>query len=123
MFEDPEILKVAGSSAEGVIYSARAYDPESSNPTIHAFVAAFKARYGETPDIFAAFSYDAAQIMALAMKRGGTTSGGIKNALYSTKNFPGVCGQTSFDENGDVTQPAFLKTVREGKFTWLDKQK
>jgi branched-chain amino acid transport system substrate-binding protein len=119
MFEDPEILKVAGPAADGVIYSARAYDPASNNPTIRPFVSAYKARFGEAPDIFAAFSYDAARIMTLAIQRGGPTGDGIREALYSIVDFPGVCGSTSFDRNGDVTQPAFLKTVREGKFVWL----
>lgn len=122
MFEDPEILTVAGHAAEGVIYSARAYDPESNDPTIRTFVSTFKARYGEVPDIFAAYSYDAARIMVHAIELGGPTGDGIKNALYSIKDFPGVTGPTTFDENGDVTQPAFLKTVREGKFGWLEKK-
>jgi branched-chain amino acid transport system substrate-binding protein len=116
MFEDPDILKVAGSAAEGVIYSARAYDPESNDAITRAFVAAFKARYGEVPDIFAAYSYDSAKIMAHALKLGGMTSDGIKKALYSTKDFHGVFGLISFDKNGDVTQPAFLKTFKDGKF-------
>lgn len=119
MFEDPEILRVAGPAAEGVIYSARAYDHQSDDPVIRTFVSAFKARYGETPDIFAAYSYDAANIMVHAIALGGATGDGIKKALYATQNYKGVCGLTSFDENGDVSQPAFLKTVRGGKFVWL----
>lgn len=120
MFEDPEILKIAGSAAEGVIYSARAYDADSKDPAIQAFVKSYKERYGDTPDIFAAFSYDSMRILALAMKSGGTSSAGIKDALYEIKDFPGACGPTSFDKNGDVTQPAFLKTVRNGRFCWLN---
>lgn len=122
MFEDPEILKIAGSAAEGVIYSARAYDAESKDPTIQKFVKSYKQRYGGTPDIFAALAYDSMRILALAMKTGGTSAAGIKDALYKIKDFPGACGSTSFDKNGDVTQPAFLKTVRNGRFGWLEDQ-
>ena len=121
MFEDPEILAIAGPAAEGVIYSARAYDAASDDPVVKAFVQSFKARYGVNPDIFAALSYDATQILAKAIEIGGTSSDGIKSALYSIQNYPGVCGLTSFDKNGDVTQPAYLKTVRNGHFAWLDK--
>lgn len=120
LFEDPEILKIAGPTAEGVIYSSRAYDPESKDPIIRAFVDAYKARYSDTPDVFAAYSYDAVKILALAVEKNGFTSDGIKSGLYSIQQFPGVCGLTSFDENGDVFQPAFLRTVRNGKFVWLE---
>lgn len=116
MFEDPEILAVAGNAAEGVIYSARAYDPNSDEPHVKEFVGAFKQRYGEEPDIFAAYAYDAIRILVLAIKTGGTSADKIKHALYSIRDFVGVTGSTSFDANGDVIQPAYLKIVRDGKF-------
>jgi branched-chain amino acid transport system substrate-binding protein len=122
MFEDLEILRVAGPAADGVVYSARAYDPQNTDPRTQAFVSGFRARYGETPDIFAAFAYDSANVMARAMETGGPTSEGIKKALYSIKDFQGVCGPVTFDENGDVSQPAFLKTVRNGAFTWFERK-
>jgi branched-chain amino acid transport system substrate-binding protein len=121
MFEDPEILKVAGKAAEGVIYSARAYDPDGKDEHIQKFVKAFRAKYGEIPDIFAALSYDAMKILGLAMERGGFTGDGIKKALYAIKHYPGVAGEVTFDHNGDVIQPATLKMVKDGKFVYLKK--
>jgi len=118
MFEDPDILAVAGKAADGVIYSARAYDPNSKNPVVQKFVADFNKQYGSIPDIFAAYAYDAARIMVHAMRHGGPNADEIKNALYATRDFPGVTGTTTFDKNGDVSQPAYLKTVRNGQFEW-----
>lgn len=119
LFEDQEILKIAGAAAEGVIYSSRAYNPESSDKVTYEFVNAFKKKFVETPDIFAALSYDAIKILALAIERGGYTSEGIRDALYQIKHFPGVVGDTTFDQNGDVIQPATLKSVRGGAFVTL----
>lgn len=116
MFEDPEIVKIAGGAAEGVIYSSRAYDTESKEGVTYDFVRRFKQKYNETPDIFAGLSYDAMKILALAMERGGFNSDGIKGALYGIKHYPALVGDTSFDENGDVIQPAVIKTVKGGKF-------
>jgi branched-chain amino acid transport system substrate-binding protein len=116
MFEDPEIIKIAGSAAEGVIYSARAYDSESKEGVTYDFVKKYRQTYNEIPDIFAALSYDAMSILALAMERGGLKSDEIKTTLYSIKHYPGVVGETSFNENGDVVQPVSIKTVRNGKF-------
>lgn len=121
MFEDPEILKIAGKAANGVIYSARAYDPNSDIPVVQEFVNSYKKKYGTEPDIFAAYSYDAARIIILAMQQGGFNSEGIKESLYKIKDFPGVTGTTSFDKNGDVVQAAYLKEVKNNKFIWLNK--
>lgn len=119
MFEDPEILKIAGNAAEGVIYSARSYDPKLRTKPIERFVSAFRQKYHETPDIFAGLSYDAMRILGLAMERGGFSSNQIKDALYQIKDYPGVAGKTTFDQNGDVIQPATVKTVKRGNFVYL----
>jgi len=119
MFEDPDILSVAGKAADGVIYSARAYDPDSDEPHIKEFVTSFKHRYEEEPDIFAAYAYDAARILVQAMNEKEPSADAIKQSIYAIKNFPGVTGSTSFDDNGDVIQPAYLKTVKDGKFIWF----
>lgn len=116
MFEDPENLRVAGRAADGVIYSARAYDPQSGEPAIQAFVSAFRQKYGQVPDIFAALSYDATKILALGMERNGFQPDGIRQGLLGIKDFPGVAGLTSFDKNGDVIQPALIKIVQNGTF-------
>ena len=73
-------------------------------------------KYHKEPDIFAALSYDAVLILAKAMEIGGFTADGIKGALYGIRDFQGVAGVTSFDENGDVVKPAVLKIVRNSKF-------
>ena len=120
LFEDPEILKVSGRAAEGVIYSARGYDITRKDYVMQNFVNTFRTKYNRDPDIFAGYSYDAMKILALAMERGGTTPDSIKNALYAIKNFPGVTGVTTFDANGDVIQAATVKTVKNGKFVYLE---
>lgn len=118
MFEDPEILKIAGKAAEGLIYSYRSFDPKSSEEVVKKFANNYKSKYGVEPDIFAGLSFDAARILALAIEKGGSNADGIKSALYMVKNFPGVTGEITFDKNGDVTGAISIKTVRQGKFIW-----
>jgi len=118
IFEDPRVLELAGGAAEGVIYSCQIFDPTSGEANVRKFVTAYKTKYGSDPDIYAGLSYDAMNIAALAIKNGGTTGGGIRDALYKIRDFPGVTGVTTFDQNGDVTKPIGLKMVRNGKFEW-----
>jgi branched-chain amino acid transport system substrate-binding protein len=119
MFEDPDNIEKAPDIAEGVIYSFPSFDPLEGDDVAKDFGAGFEKKYRKTPEIFAALSYDAAKITALAIKKGGYDSDGIKEALYKISDFPGVCGNTTFDENGDVDKPIGVKTVKDAKFSWL----
>ncbi len=119
MFEDPEVIEKAGEKAEGVIYTFPSFDPKEGNDTAVGFGERFHEKYGNYPEIFAALNYDALKIAAIAIEKGGYDSTGIKTALYNIKGFPGVCGDTTFDKNGDVSKPIGVKTVKNGKFEWV----
>ena len=119
MFEDPEILRVAGNAANGVYYSFQTYDPTSSNRLIKNFSLIYKKKYDLSPDIFAALGYDAARIIVKAIQDRGINPHDIKQAIYSTKNFEGVSGTTSFNEKGDVAKTMSIKKVESGKFIWI----
>jgi branched-chain amino acid transport system substrate-binding protein len=115
-FDNPKVLEIAGNAAEGVIFARPYYDPESKNPMVRTFVERFRQKFGIDPGIYAAHSYDALKIVVTAIKKGGYSANGIKSALYSIKNFPGVTGNTSFDENGDVEKPIQIMMVKKGVF-------
>ena len=119
MFEDPDILRLAGESAEGVVYAYPSYNPESNQEIVSSFVEMYDEQYGQKPDIYAASAFDALRILAAAMNKGGFNSELIKEALFSIQDFPGVTGRTSFDQNGDVTKPIGIKKVHNGEFQWI----
>ena len=120
-FFDPKVLELAGDCAEGVLFSAPFFDPTSSKPEEQKFCHGFHEQYNQPPDILAGYGYDAVNIAAEALRRSDTfTSDGIKNALYTIKDYPGVTGQTSFDANGDVVKSMRIMQVRNGKFVPLD---
>ena len=115
-FESQEILELAGEAAEGVIYTAPAFDPDSSEQAIMDYQEKYKSAYGKKSEVFAAHAYDAMNIIAQAIEQGGYSATGIKNALFKIKDYPGITGKTTFDENGDVVKPAMIKVVKDGKF-------
>jgi len=117
LFEDPEILEKVGEVAEGAIYTYYGtFDPKSQDQDIRKFVTAFEKEYGEPPEYYAPLGYDAVNILAQAIREGGTEPNGIKDALYQVKDFPGLTGATTIDENGDVQRSVILKTVKNGRF-------
>jgi ABC-type branched-chain amino acid transport systems, periplasmic component len=117
MVEDPDLLEKAGASAmEGIVYTYRSYDPESSKDYVQQFVNKFKMKYNAIPDFYAGVGYDAARVVFDVISKVGVNANDVKNALYQVKEFPGVTGSITFDENGDVIQPMRMKVIRNGKF-------
>lgn len=117
--EGPDFINIAGESAEGVIYTAPAFDPDSTDPLIKKYQVAYAKKYGKKSEIFAATMYDATKIVALMIKKNGYDSDKIKEGLYRLKDYPGVTGNTTFDSNGDVIKSVMFKTVKNGKFVIL----
>lgn len=119
-YESPELIKIAGEIADGIIFTTPAFNPESKDSSIQYFTTGYAKRFGTMPENFAAHSYDALKIIALAIQMGGYNSDGIKNALYRISNYSGVSGITSFDKNGDVLQPAMIKQIKNGQFVPIE---
>ncbi len=114
--EGPDLFKIAGDAAEGVVYTATGYDPHSTDPKVQEFEKKYKSMCNKDGDVFAATAYDAVYILKRAIEEGGYNAEGIKNALYKIKNFPGVTGSTTFDKNGDVIKSIMVKMIKNQKF-------
>jgi branched-chain amino acid transport system substrate-binding protein len=117
-FNDPKILELAGSGAEGVIFSTPFYDPKSSDQLTKAFINAFQQKYGSEPNIWSGYGYDVVRVAVQALREAGKPflADAIKGALYQIKDFPGVTGTVTFDKNGDVQKPLRMMVVQHGAF-------
>jgi branched-chain amino acid transport system substrate-binding protein len=119
-WEAPQLIEIGGEALKNTYYSTHFYY-ESSDPKAQEFVKKFRAKYNETPDAMAALGYDSAMVLADAMKRAGTTdSAKLRDAIAATKDFQGVTGKTTIDENRNASKPAVILTVENGKFKLLE---
>ena len=114
--EDQQVIDIAGKSAEGLLYTSTTFDPMSKDKAIQEYESKYIAKFGIPSDAVAAQSYDILKILALCIERNGYTAEGIKNTLYSIKDYPGISGKTTFDKNGDAIKSISIKTVKDGKF-------
>jgi len=112
----PELIDLSQGGAEGTIVANMRWNPESKDPIVREFVDNYRQRFNKDPEVYAAVGYDLIKLIALSIERGGVTSDGIKNALYSIKDFHGVTGLTSFDEYGEVIKEYDMFIVEKGKF-------
>ncbi len=120
-WEAPELVEIGGKAVEGTYYASH-YSSDSTAPEVQDFVKKYRARFnGETPDSMAPLAYDAALIVADAIRRAGSTDGAkIRAALAATKNFPGVTGRTDLDAQRNASKSAVMLVVKNGKPTYVE---
>jgi branched-chain amino acid transport system substrate-binding protein len=110
-------LKDAAGSLEGAYYAFPYFD-ENSKET-QDFQNKFSTMFGEKSAIVnvSAHGYDAVYLLSLALKSCSEdfTSTCVKNEIYKIKDFPGVSGKTTFDQNGDVEKPYAIYKITDGK--------
>jgi len=114
-WDSPSLIQVAGKAAEGNYYTDHfsAADPE---PRVQNFVQIYRAKYGAIPDALAALWYDGARLLAQAVQRAGATDPAkIRDALAATRDFDGVTGRISIDENRNASKPGVILKIESGE--------
>jgi branched-chain amino acid transport system substrate-binding protein len=119
-FNSPSLIEVAKDAAEGAIVGSPWY-PGRDDAKTKAFVEGYKAKMGgKAPDQFAAQAYDGLYLVAEAIKNAKSTDRDkVRDALAAIKNYAGVTGSFSFDENRNPSMTPFILTVKDGKMTEL----
>jgi len=113
---EPEVIRIAGKAAEGVLLTDASFDPSSPNAETQRFISLFRQRYRKEPGMLAATGYDAMRVLIAAFDK--VRSGGdlLAEEIRKIRDFPGAAGPISFDERGDVSRPVRITTVRDGQF-------
>jgi branched-chain amino acid transport system substrate-binding protein len=120
-WEAPQLAELGGKAVEGTYYCTY-FSADNQSPEVKEFVARYKARWNnETPEGVSALGYDAMNLVAAAMTKAGTTEGPkLREAIAATKDFPGVSGKTTIDENRNSAKSAVMLVVRNGKSQFFE---
>ena len=119
-WDSPRLWEIGGEALNGSFYSNHS-SMDDPSPHIQKFVADYKARFNETPDSLAAGAYDSANILVDAIRRANSTEPAkIRDAIAQTKNFPGITGTITIDENRNAVKPAVILTVKDGKLVFVE---
>jgi branched-chain amino acid transport system substrate-binding protein len=120
-WDSPKLWEIGGKALNGCYFSNH-YSVDDPSPAVQKFVADYKAKFGATPDALAALGYDAARILAEAIRKAGTTEGAkIRDALADTKSFAGVTGSITIDKDRNAVKPVVMLKVEDGKFVFQEK--
>lgn len=113
---DSAKLTEIGQDAVNGSYFSNHYSQDTEDPVAKDFIARYKAKFNEVPDGLAAMGYDAALILFEAMERATElTPKQIRDELANTKDFIGVTGKITIDENRDAKKSAVVVKVENGE--------
>jgi len=110
----------AKDALEGSFFSTHV-SADDPSPNIQNFIKKYKEKYKSEPDAMAFLAYDAGMILFEAMKKAGSTEGEkIKNELAKTKDYPGVTGIITINEQRNAVKPAVVLEIKGGKFAYKE---
>ena len=107
-WDSPKLFEIAGEAVKGS-YISNHFAPDDKSPVVQNFVKEYEKAYGTKPGSFAALGYDSLGIVADAMKRAKSLKPtDIRDALVATKNYQGITGTITFDENRNPKKSAVV---------------
>jgi branched-chain amino acid transport system substrate-binding protein len=115
-WDSPELTKGAEKEFMNTFFSNH-FATEDPDTTVQNFVKKYQDKFHSIPDAMAALGYDATRILADAIKRAGSTdSAALKKAISETKDFAGVTGHITIDQNRNASKPITILKITNGQF-------
>lgn len=115
-WDSPDLVKVAGVEALNNTFFTNHYSVEDPDPAIQSFVKAYQEHHKKLPDSFAALGYDSVKLLADAITRAESADPAkIKEALENTKDFAGITGTMSINEQHNPVKNIVIIEYKDGK--------
>lgn len=113
---DESLAKSAGAALEGAEFTNH-WVVDLPSPENRAFVTAYKARFDVDPSTISALSFDAATLLADALKRAPTpTREAVRDALANTRDFVGVTGRLTMGPDRNPEKDVVIVRLENGRF-------
>lgn len=119
-WDSPTLTEIGGVAMEGNFFASH-FSTEDQSPIIQDFIREFKKRFNRDPDAMAALGYDAAKVLLDAMTRAGSSEPArVRDALAATRDFQGVTGKITIDENRNANKSAVVLTIKDKGFHYVE---
>ncbi|MCA8914525.1 MAG: ABC transporter substrate-binding protein [Planctomycetes bacterium] len=116
-WESGKLIPNAGPGTLDGCYFGNHYSQADDREVVKNFVANYKKKYGEAPSSLAALGYDDVYVVKKAIENAGAFDRAkIREALAGLKDFEGVTGKFSIDENRNARKPISMLKIEGEKF-------
>lgn len=117
-WDSDKLTQIGGRAIAGSFFSNH-YSNEDQSPLVQDFIKRFRAKHQSDPDGLSSMGYDAMKVLADAMTRAKSLDGqDVRDALAVTKDFKGVTGNITIDENRNPVKPAVVLEVTEAGYKY-----
>ena len=135
-WESEKLLEIGGASLNGSYYTNH-WALDMQNPKLQAFLKTFRDKNGGSdPDAIAGLAYDAANVLFGCLKKiaaddpamfkafGSSKAGTperkaaeakLRELIAATKDYDGVTGTITLDENRNASKPLVVLEIKGGK--------
>lgn len=115
-WESPVLAEIAGKAALKNCFYVSAFSADDPDPSIKAFMDAYKKFKGENADVFSQQGYNAGKVLFAAMEKAGkgAKSTAIADAMAATKGLPIAGGTLTYDEKHNPVMPGLILDLSSG---------
>lgn len=115
-----KFLETAAEDAEGVYFTSP-YPGNDYNDQTKKFAAAYKAKWGEDPELHGANVYDAQNMLMIAMEKANPlTPENVAAEMHKVCGYQGLLGEFCYDENGEGIKTTHVGIIKDGVMTFLN---
>jgi branched-chain amino acid transport system substrate-binding protein len=119
-WDAPELWPLGGDALNGS-YITNHYSVDDPSPATQKFARDYRLQSANlAPDAHAALAYDAMRFLAEAIQRAGTEGPKLRDSLAATKDFPGITGLISMDQDRNAVKPAVVLKLEDGRYIYLE---
>jgi branched-chain amino acid transport system substrate-binding protein len=112
----PELREIAGSAAEGVLWSAHYHPDAFKQEAANKFLAAYSAQFNTEPTNDVVLGYDAYMFAVDAIERAKSLDPEIlRQTMAETKDWQGITGKITLDANHDPQKTMVILRAENGK--------
>lgn len=123
---DPQLLELCGDACNGYFFSTH-YVASGATGATKEFIDKFNARHNEIPSDVGALTWDSMQLVAQALQNCGELTGDleqdrtcVRDGMAAIRDFEGITGKMTFDEQGDPIKCAVLVQIQDGGVNFFD---
>ncbi len=134
-WESDQLIQIGGEALEGCYYSNH-FAVDNPDPNLQDFLQRYRAKFGQDPNAIGGLAYDAATVLfrcleriatedpgtfgALAASKAGTparreATKKLRDLIAATKDYAGVTGTITLDQDRNATKPAVVRPIKGGK--------
>jgi branched-chain amino acid transport system substrate-binding protein len=137
-WESEKLIEIGGDALNGAYYSNH-WALDQPLPRLQEFLTKYRAKFNGDPDAIGGLAYDAANVLfqslgqlatqdpasfkALGSSKAGTperkaAEQKLRDLIAATRNYDGVTGTITLDQNRNASKPAVIIAIEGGKKTF-----